>query len=96
MKAIAPPFESELSVSIGTFLNNYDVTSRKVVNKLHNTNTKQKETRIILWRLLPHGVLLKCSAYYTTPLNPEAGRSPQESYDQLLVKNTSPQRYRET
>ena len=30
MRIIAPPIESELSISIGTFLNNYDVRVRKL------------------------------------------------------------------
>ena len=30
MKVVAPPIESELSFSIGNFLNNYDVINRKL------------------------------------------------------------------
>ena len=30
MRIIAPPIESELSISTGTFLNNYDVIVRKL------------------------------------------------------------------
>ena len=47
MKVVAPPIEGELSFSIGTFLNNYDVINRKTIRKLprRTYSTIQKEMK---------------------------------------------------
>ena len=51
MKAVAPPIEQELSVSIGTFLNNNDVTSRKLylrrIDSIVGIQSKRKENNIM-------------------------------------------------
>ena len=51
MKVLAPPTECELSISSGTFFENYDITNRKLYmsehTPLYENEQKRKENNIV-------------------------------------------------